>query len=80
MSTHRNRNRRVDRRAFVAIAAGAVAQVAVARILPPSSEPALSDWTIDDVAGHWPRYAERIGYGRQASPGPVNPLDTLFLV
>lgn len=78
MSIDRNTN--IDRRVFVTIAAGAMAQIAAARVLPPVSEPELSDWTVDDMAGHCPRYAEPIGCGRQDSPGAVNPLDTLFMV
>lgn len=69
--------RSMDRRVFVTIAGGAMAQIAAARVLPPVSEPELADWMIDDMAGHCPRYAERIGYGCRESPGPVNPLDTL---
>ena len=45
---------RLDRREFIA-GAGAVAAVAA---LP------LADWTIDDMWGVYPRYAEPIGYGR----------------
>jgi hypothetical protein len=67
----------VDRRVFAGILGLAAAQIAAARVLPPWFEPALSDWTIDDMAGTRPRYAEPIGYGRAHSPGPVNPLDTL---
>jgi hypothetical protein len=75
-----DRDTNIDRRVFVTIAAGAVAEIAAARVLPPVSEPELSDWTVDGMAGHRPRYAEPIGYGRPNSPGPANPLDTLFVV
>lgn len=68
----------MDRRVFAGLLTCAAAQIAAARVLPPMFEPALSDWTIDDMAGTYPRYAEPIGFGRTPSPGPVNPLDTLF--
>lgn len=73
MSRHDRDRATIDRRELVSLSGAAVA----AALLPlptvldarPAVEPALqtelmTDWSIDDMWGACPRYAEAIGYGR----------------
>jgi hypothetical protein len=70
----------IDRRAFI----GTGAAVCAASLLPLSTilaaspgsvastqAGALSDWTIDDMWGVYPRYADAIGYSRPSSDSVV---------
>lgn len=75
----------IDRRTFV----GALAAVSAVSLLPSASHavgafgpagaasPLLSDWTIDDMWGVYPRYADPIAYGRPATDVDVavDPID-----
>ena len=79
---------KVNRRAFV----GTVGLAAVGALLPsfsPLQTPApyaktgpLTDWSIDDMTGAAPRYAEPIAHPRFRSfeIADANPLDTIFAV
>ena len=77
---------KLDRREFV----GTVGVAAVTAFLPlavgaqspvrsTSSREILSDWTIDDMWGVYPRYADPIGYGRAHDDfdGALEPLAAL---
>jgi hypothetical protein len=80
----------LDRRRFIKWLGGtlAVAALPVAAhaakmpsiVVRPSAE-RLDDWTIDDVWGSYPRYADPIGFGRRnVEPLPVvDPVDALFV-
>ena len=72
------------RREFIATvgatAAGALAPtVATAFTSADSGPAALLDWTIDDMFGVWPRYADPIPHGRPPTDltAPGEPLDAL---
>jgi hypothetical protein len=80
------------RREFI-VAAGAIAVAyaplsALAQVEPATPQAAtpvlLDDWTIDDMWGVYPRYAEPIGYARPRGDGEViaavAPVDLGFLV
>jgi hypothetical protein len=87
--------RSIDRRAFVVTLVTGIAVVSIlpsrlpaALVAEQQSAPApysksgpLSDWTVDDMTGAYPRYAESIGYGRthNSGTGLASPLDHLFL-
>jgi hypothetical protein len=69
-----------NRREFM-LAAGAAA-VAYAPLMslasgasavgaPQPSAPPLEDWTIDDMWGVWPRYAEAIGFAPPPEAAPA---------
>jgi hypothetical protein len=57
---------------------------AVAQLpLSPSSDDE-GGWHVDDMCGHWPRYAHPIGYGHVASANDsllahADPIDHIFL-
>jgi hypothetical protein len=76
----------IDRREFLGAAGGvfAAAFTPLASIVPAgpvaaavSGPELLNDWTIDDMWGVNPRYADAIGYGRVLHAGPSN-LDVAF--
>lgn len=48
---------------------------------PPVTPNLLTDWTIDDMWGVYPRYADAIGYGRPRSDVIVAaaPIDAAFV-
>jgi hypothetical protein len=79
----------LDRREFLG-GAGAVVLTATlpvawsAQATPaPSVAPLLSDWTIDDMWGVYPRYAEPIDYPRaprDVGMAAVDPVDEGFVV
>ena len=60
-------------------AVGASSEVAGAAVAAPAG-----DWHVDDMWGHWPRYAHPIPYARaQAAPvdwDNVDPVDRAFLM
>jgi hypothetical protein len=82
----------MNRRAFIGRAALVGGGLAVSAVLPWTSAPvgaeqptlaALTDWSIDDMWGVYPRYAERIDYPRTAAPettaaAAAGSIDTLF--
>lgn len=79
-----NMPRSLDRREFISMSSAAAA---VALLPLPSlvvagpvanavTGPLLNDWTIDDMFGVYPRYAQAIGFGRPA-PEHVATTDTL---
>jgi len=82
----------INRRRFVGIAGFAAAGVATGTLLPnhaPAGQMApyartgpLTDWSIDDMTGAAPRYAEPIGHPqfRSFEIADANPLDCIFLV
>ena len=71
----------VNRRVFLgsAAAASAVSLLplpATAAAAPAAAAPLLGDWTIDDMWGVYPRYADAIAYGRPADVDvAVDPID-----
>ena len=77
----------LDRRTFM----GAAAAVSAVSLLPVSLGAAattqavnpqlLADWSIDDMWGVYPRYADAIAYGHPATDRDVavDPLDAQFL-
>jgi hypothetical protein len=80
----------IDRRAFVGLAGTSVALsfagLPVALGAAPSFEPIeqpvyLTDWTIDDMWGVYPRPAEAIGFGRPATTAEpeIDPVDLPFV-
>ena len=88
--------RTLDRRAFlgtVGLAAGGVlaGQVVLAREARASASGATLTMSaahephdfghVDDICGHWPRYAHPIPFGplRGAVPGNVDPVDLNFM-
>jgi hypothetical protein len=75
----------VDRRAFIATGAALCGASllplsAVIAASPVAARP-LSDWTIDDMWGVYPRYADPIGYGRRRSDDVIaaDPVDAAFV-
>ena len=82
----------VNRRKFVGAVGLAAASIATGTLLPsvaPDGQMApyaktgpLTDWSIDDMTGAAPRYAEPIGYPQFHSLARTdsNPLDCLFMV
>jgi hypothetical protein len=82
----------MNRRAFIGGAALAAGGIAVSTVLPWTSAPVgaeqptlatLSDWSIDDMWGVYPRYAERIDYPRARRPATAaaaaaGSIDALF--
>jgi hypothetical protein len=80
----------IDRRVFLGSGA-AVCAVSLlplpAYAMPSPADPApvtpnlLTDWTIDDMWGVYPRYADPIGYGRLRSETRVAaaPVDAAFV-
>lgn len=78
--------RSLNRRSFLT-ASGSLAVAAMLPLPLPGATPGmtadgwLSDWTIDDMWGVWPRPAEAIGYGRPPDePGPVaDPADMAWI-
>ena len=83
---------KVNRRAFVGTVGLAAASIATGTLLPglatkgqmaPYAKTGpLTDWSIDDMTGAAPRYAEPIGHARFHSfeIADANPLDTIFAV
>ena len=83
---------KVNRRKFVGTFGLATAGVVTGTLLPgiestdqmaPYAKTGpLTDWSIDDMTGAAPRYAEPIGPPRfdSCEIGDANPLDGLFLV
>jgi len=76
----------LDRRRFMRAAGGTLAATtlpltALAEALPTEASlrpERLADWTIDDVWGGYPRYAEAIGHGRMVKAEAavaVDPVD-----
>lgn len=67
----------LDRRQFMlglgAVAAASVLPLTVAAGGAGPAEPALTDWTIDDMWGVYPRYADRIPFGRQREESAARP-------
>lgn len=91
MTTHRLLSRAVaaalNRREFLAAAAAATAAASLpvpALAAAPIDRPQpLEDWTIDDMWGVYPRYAEPIGYGSPVDAPLVaaaNSVDAAFAV
>ena len=86
------RTSKVNRRAFVGTVGLAAAGVATGTLLPnhaPAGQMApyaktgpLTDWSIDDMTGAAPRYAEPISHPQfhSLATADSNPLDCLFLV
>ena len=83
---------KMNRRGFVGAVGLAAAGVATGTLLPNLAPPhamaayaitgPLTDWSIDDMTGAAPRYAEPIGHP-QFDPLAIaesNPLDSIFLV
>lgn len=84
----------MNRRAFIGGAALAAGGIAVSAAMPWTSAPVgaeqptlatLSDWSIDDMWGVYPRYAEPIGYPRARAPetstaAAAGSIDALFHV
>lgn len=84
----------IDRRGFVATLVMGIVSVSILPLPLPAAQPAepqfapapysksgpLSDWTVDDMTGAYPRYAESIGYchPHDSGVGFANPLDHLF--
>ena len=80
----------MDRRSFIA-SVGMMASAAMAASIVPLSTvhamagPASDEgWHVDDICGHWPRYAHPIGYGHvQSTPvslaAHADPIDHIFL-
>ena len=80
----------MDRRSFIA-GVGMMASAAMATSIVPLSTvhavaASASDegWHVDDMCGHWPRYAHPIGYGHVQSPhvsliAQADPIDHIFL-
>jgi len=81
----------MNRREFVGSVALVTGGIAVSAVVPGVSPPAmaaqsppatLSDWTIDDMWGVYPRYADPIGYGRPLGRGETaavqGSIDALF--
>jgi hypothetical protein len=81
---------RVSRRRFVGVVASAAGSVATVSLCPAFVRAAprglapyaqtgpLADWTIDDMASPYPRYAQAIGCGRsRAGLVHSDPLDFL---
>lgn len=75
-SQERHSGPAMNRREFIGSAALVAGGIAASAVLPwPSPANAdpvemtperLGDWTVDDMWGVWPRYADPIGYGRPA--------------
>jgi hypothetical protein len=80
----------IDRRVFIGAGAAVctVAALPLPALAASSADPAastpnvLSDWTIDDMWGVYPRYADAIGYGRPRGDVMVAaaPIDAAFVV
>jgi hypothetical protein len=80
----------MDRRSFVA-SLGMMASAAMAVSMVPLSTvhavvtPASDEgWHVDDICGHWPRYAHPIGYAHVQSVhvsllALADPIDHIFL-
>jgi hypothetical protein len=79
----------LDRRQFLAsvtLVTGGIAASCVVKWSPVRAADVaqpnvlLSDWTIDDMWGVYPRYAEPIGYGRSSREGfaATGSIDALF--
>lgn len=85
----------LDRRAFLGGAGLAAGAVVATSLVPLSAVHALAadpplassgpegDWHVDDICGHWPRYAHPIGYPRPlAEPSMfdyIDPVDRNFV-
>lgn len=70
---------RIDRREFIAVVASSAGVVLVPAPSLVAAGPLadaitgperLADWTIDDMFGAYPRYADPIGYGRRRETAP----------
>ena len=82
----------MNRRAFIGGAALAAGGITVSAAMPWTSAPVgaeqptlatLTDWSVDDMWGVYPRYAERIDYPRPRVPATTaaaaaGSIDTLF--
>lgn len=80
----------LTRRGFIRSVALVSGGIAVSAVLPWSVRAAgtteaalapLTDWTIDDMWGVYPRYAEPIGFGRpeaRAEMAATGSIDALF--
>jgi len=83
---------KVNRRAFVGTVSLAAASIATGALLPDwatkgqmapyAKTGPLTDWSIDDITGAAPRYAEAIGHPQfdTVAIADSNPLDCLFMV
>ena len=91
MSANQRDGTGMNRREFVGNVAVVAGGISVSAVVPWVSQPAaavqpspatLSDWTIDDMWGVYPRYAEPIGYGRpgrqQETRAAAESIETLF--
>ena len=65
-----------------AVAAATALPLGVLASAAPAPRQRLEDWTIDDMWGVYPRYAEPIGYGRRRDEPLVaaNDVDAAFVV
>ena len=82
----------VNRRKFVGTVGLAAASIATGALLPDwttkgqmapyAKTGPLTDWSIDDITGAAPRYAEAIGHPQfdTVAIADSNPLDCLFMV
>jgi len=91
--------RTLDRRAFLealglgagAVLTGALLPPAVSGFVSSHADPASEglsadadgSWHVDDMWGHWPRYAHPIPYGHVQAPAAswdnVDPIDRMFV-
>ena len=84
----------MDRRSFIASVAIMTSAALVTSVVPLSTVHAAAQlalapasdegWHVDDMCGHWPRYAHPIGYGHVEAPyvsltAHADPIDHIFL-